>query len=53
MTPEREQMHFLCLRIEEEQDPKIFNDLVRELNDLLEKKIEHQQREIYDDRRPS
>jgi hypothetical protein len=39
MTPEeREQMSRLCGRIAVEKDPTIFNQLVRQLNDLLEKK---------------
>ena len=39
MTPEeRTRMNFLCKRIQEEHDPKIFDDLVVELNDLLEAK---------------
>ncbi len=37
MTPdERERMNWLCQRIAEEKDPKIFDELVRELNDLLD-----------------
>lgn len=36
MTPEeREQLQYLCSRIQEEKDPIAFNGLVRELNDLL------------------
>jgi hypothetical protein len=39
MTPdEREQMNYLCKRIESEQDPIAFDRLLRELNDLLEVK---------------
>jgi hypothetical protein len=39
MTPEeREQMNELCARIAVEKDPAIFTQLVRQLNDLLEKK---------------
>ncbi len=39
MTPEeRERMNRICLRIQTEQDPKVFDQLVRELNDLLEEK---------------
>jgi hypothetical protein len=39
MTPdEREQINYLCKRIESEQDPVTFNRLVEELNDLLEAK---------------
>lgn len=48
MTPEREQMHFLCLRIQEEKDPKVFNELVHELNELLERQMEGQQKQIYE-----
>lgn len=37
MTPEeRELLHYLCSRIQEEQDPIAFDGLVRELRDLLE-----------------
>jgi hypothetical protein len=37
MTPEeREKMGELCRRIQIEKNPKIFDQLVRELNDLLE-----------------
>jgi hypothetical protein len=36
---ERERMNFLCLRIQDEKDPKTFDALVRELNELLE--VEH------------
>lgn len=35
---EREQMVLLCKRIAEEDDPKIFLQLLRDLNDLLERK---------------
>jgi hypothetical protein len=39
MTPEeREQMSRLCGRIAVEKDSTIFNQLVGQLNDLLEKK---------------
>ena len=39
MTPEeREQMNRLCGRIAVEKNPTVFNQLVRQLNDLLEKK---------------
>ena len=39
MTPdEREQINYLCKRIESEQDPIAFERLLRELNDLLETK---------------
>lgn len=37
---ERKRMNWLCLRIQEEKDPNIFDELVRELNDLLEAKHE-------------
>jgi hypothetical protein len=41
MTPdERERMNWLCLRIQDEKDPKTFDALVRELNELLEIKHE-------------
>jgi hypothetical protein len=37
MTPdERERMAILCQRIATEKNPEIFNNLVRQLNDLLE-----------------
>jgi len=36
MTPEANQkMSWLCERIQVEQDQETFNDLVRQLNDLL------------------
>jgi hypothetical protein len=39
MTPEeRERMNWLCLRIQDEKDPKTFDRLVQELNELLEQK---------------
>jgi len=39
MTPEeREQMNRLCARIAVEKDQTIFTQLVRQLNDLLEKR---------------
>ena len=39
MKPEeRERLNWICARICEEQDPKIFDELVRELNGLLEAK---------------
>lgn len=41
MTPEeRERMNWLCIRIQEENNPATFDQLVRELNDLLEAKQE-------------
>jgi hypothetical protein len=39
MTPdEQERMQYLCHRIAVEKDPQIFDQLVKELNDLLEVK---------------
>ena len=41
MTPEeRERMNQLCVLIQQEKDPEKFNVLVKELNDLLEAKLE-------------
>jgi len=41
MTPEeRKRMNGLCNRIQEEKDPEIFDQLVRELNELFEVKHE-------------
>jgi len=41
VTPEeRERMNQICRRVQEEKDPEIFDQLVRELNDLLETKHE-------------
>lgn len=41
MTPEeREKMNALCERIAIEKAPQKFDELVRELNDLLERKHE-------------
>jgi hypothetical protein len=37
---ERERVNWLCARIQEEKDSKIFDELVRELNNLLEAKHE-------------
>jgi hypothetical protein len=37
---ERERMNWLCRHIAEEKNPKVFDELVRELNDLLEVKHE-------------
>ena len=35
MTPEeRERLHNLCKRIEDEQNPKVFNGLLEEWNEL-------------------
>ena len=40
MTPEEcERMDWLCIRIQDEKDPKKFEALVRELNDLFDKKL--------------
>ena len=37
MTPEeREKMNDLCTKIQTEKNPEIFDDLVRQLNELLE-----------------
>ena len=39
MTPdEQERMEYLCKRIVTEKDPVVFDELVKELNDLLEVK---------------
>lgn len=41
MTPgERERMNELCRRVQQEKDPKKFDQAVRELNDMLEQKHE-------------
>jgi hypothetical protein len=41
MTPEeRERMNHLCVRIQSEKDPRVFDELVRELNDLIDIKHE-------------
>lgn len=41
MTPdEREKMNELCIRIQTEKNPELFDQLVRELNDLIEIKHE-------------
>lgn len=41
MTPEeRERMEWLCKRIAEEKDPEKFDELVKQLDDLLE--VKHQ-----------
>jgi hypothetical protein len=37
---EREKMDQLCTRIQNEKNPQIFDQLVRELNDLIEIKHE-------------
>lgn len=37
MTPkERERLNTLCKRINDEQDPRVFSLLLKELDDLLE-----------------
>ncbi len=37
MTPaEREKMNELCIRIQTEKNPEVFDSLVRELNELIE-----------------
>ena len=39
MTPEeQEQLNELCRRVIAEKDPKTFEELVKQMNDLLEKK---------------
>jgi hypothetical protein len=49
LTPEElERFRYLCGRIAEEKDPKIFDELCRELNQLIEIKEEPTQAE--DDR---
>jgi hypothetical protein len=49
MTPEeRTRMNWLCKRIQDERDPKAFDELVIELNDLLEAKHER----IHPDHKP-
>jgi hypothetical protein len=41
MTPEeREKMDELCRHIQTEKNPEIFDQLVRELNELIEEKHE-------------
>jgi hypothetical protein len=37
---EREKMNEICQRIQTEKNPEIFDQLVRELNDLIEVKHE-------------
>lgn len=37
-SEEREKMNKLCRQIQEEKDPNKFTELIRELNELLEKK---------------
>jgi hypothetical protein len=56
MKPEeRERMNWLCIRIQEEKDPKTFDQLVRELNDLLEVKHEriHPEHKTKPDKNPA
>ena len=41
MTPdEREKMKSLCIRIQTEKNPTVFDELVKELNELIE--LKHQ-----------
>jgi hypothetical protein len=41
MTPEeRKKMNEICTRIQNEKNPQLFDQLVRELNDLIEIKHE-------------
>ncbi len=41
MTPEeRKRMNEICAQLAAEEDPEIFDRLVKELNDLLEEKHE-------------
>lgn len=41
MTPEeQEKLNELCRRVIAEKDPKVFDKLVKEMNDMLEKKYE-------------
>jgi len=35
-SEESDLMKQLCTRIQDEKDPKVFDDLVRQLNDLIE-----------------
>jgi protein-tyrosine phosphatase len=35
---ERERMNWLCSRIADEKNPSVFHELLRELNELMEKK---------------
>ncbi len=50
MTPEEtERMNQLCAQIKTEKDPQKFDELVRELNDLLEQKHER----IHPDHKPN
>ncbi len=56
MTPdERERMAILCERIATEQDPKKFDQLIQDLNDLLERKHEriHPEHKTNPDKKPS
>lgn len=39
MTPEeRDRMNAICQRIQEEKNPAVFDELVRQLNDLIDAK---------------
>jgi hypothetical protein len=50
MTPEeRARMNYLCERIATEKEPTVFDQLVKELNDLLEQKHER----IHPDHKPN
>lgn len=50
MTPEEsDRMNELCAKIATEKDGPVFDKLVRELNDLLEKKHER----VHPDHKPS
>lgn len=41
MSPEeQEQLNALCQRVKEEKNPEKFDEAVRQLNDLLDKKVE-------------
>jgi hypothetical protein len=41
LTPEeRDRMNSICKRIQEEKDPAVFDELVRQLNDLIEAKYD-------------
>jgi hypothetical protein len=39
-SEERHNMNALCARIQDEKDPKVFDELIRELNELFEEKHE-------------
>ena len=38
MTSEEQELNELCGRVIAERDPKVFEELVKQMNDLLEKK---------------